>query len=99
MGSTTFFSNACRVPSSFGQARARTPAVIEPPDTLEIRSSLGKKPVSCRRHVEPTWKSIARYPPPERHRAIPGRGFFVSSVELMNSTGEDAGISALLEGS
>lgn len=39
---------------------ARTPAVIEPPETLEIRSSFGSRPTSLSRQSTPTWNTIAR---------------------------------------
>jgi len=63
-GSTSAFPKPAATPwaskpSSF-QCRPRTPAVIEPPETLEIRSSLGSQPASFRRQSDPTWNSMAR---------------------------------------
>ena len=46
--------------SSFGQASASAPAVIEPPETLETRSSRLSQPASCSRQTTPTWNSMAR---------------------------------------
>ncbi len=54
----------------FFQCSPRTPAVIDPPETLEMRSSLPKYLASFKRMRVPTWNNIARYPPPERQRPI-----------------------------
>ena len=53
-------AHAASSKSSRGQASASAPAVIEPPETLEIRSSRGRYPASFSRQSAPTWKSIAR---------------------------------------
>src|SRR5215211_5112058 len=68
--------------ASRGQARASAPAVIEPPDTLEMRSRRSSQPASRRRQITPTWNSIARYPPPDRQSAMPSCG----SSALMAAT-------------
>ena len=49
-------TNDDSIPSaaSRGQASASAPAVIEPPDTLETRSSRSSQPASCSRHTTPT---------------------------------------------
>src|SRR4051812_38418058 len=57
-----------------GHARASVPAAIDPPDTLEMRSRRSSQPASLSRQSDPAWKSIARYPPPDRHSAIPVSG-------------------------
>jgi hypothetical protein len=46
--------------SRSGHATASCPAAIEPPETLETRSSRESQPASFRRQSEPAWKSIAR---------------------------------------
>src|SRR6187402_511528 len=75
-GSTIAATNARATPCSSRSSRDQpcpsAPAVIEPPETLETRSRRGRKPSSFRRQSAPRWKSIARYPPPERQRARPG---------------------------
>jgi hypothetical protein len=40
--------------ASRGQASASAPAVIEPPDTLEMRSMRSSQPASCSRQITPT---------------------------------------------
>src|SRR5262245_60775438 len=52
------------------QASPSTPAVMEPPDTLEIRSSRGSQPISFKRQRAPTWKRDARKPPPDNARPV-----------------------------
>ena len=42
------------------QFSASTPAVIDPPETLETRHSLRSQPAWLRRRTVPTWNSIAR---------------------------------------
>jgi hypothetical protein len=39
---------------------ASTPAVMEPPETLDTSVSVGSRPASLSRHSTPTWKTIAR---------------------------------------
>ena len=52
-----------------------SPETIDPPETLEIRSSRASSPSSLSRRSAPTWNSIAREPPPERHSPdVPGSG-------------------------
>jgi hypothetical protein len=51
----TSLTNASRF-----QRWPNTPAVIDPPETLEMRASFGRYPASFSRQSEPTWKSIAR---------------------------------------
>ncbi len=48
-GATPVCGSKC---SAF-QCLASTPAVIEPPDTLEMRSSFGSQPSSLSRHSAP----------------------------------------------
>src|SRR5215831_1947166 len=52
---------------------ASMPAVMEPPDTAEIRSRLARYPSSLSRMSVPIWKSVARNPPPDKASAMPGR--------------------------
>src|SRR5918994_6964370 len=83
-GATTSAANARATPPpsncSRPQRRPSAAAVIEPPDTLDTRSSLGRNASSFSRHNAPTWKSIARYPPPDRHKATPGSSVSVPSA-------------------
>ena len=52
-----------------------SPETIDPPETLEIRSRRASSPSSLSRRSAPTWNSIAREPPPERHSPdVPGSG-------------------------
>ena len=82
-GATTSAVNACATPSPSNcrrpQCRPSVAAVIEPPDTLDTRSSFTRNPSSFSRHSAPTWNTIARYPPPDRHSAIPGSSFSAPS--------------------
>ena len=63
-GSTTAFANFARdavsSKASSSQASASTPAVIEPPETLETRVEPRSQPSSFSRQSAPRWKSIAR---------------------------------------
>jgi hypothetical protein len=55
-GSTTWrWKAAARsAPPRLDQRKPRTPAAIEPPETLDIRASLGSKPASSRYQRTPT---------------------------------------------
>ena len=63
-GSTTALAKfVARFPSSKSssfQASASTPAVIEPPETLDTRATPRSSPSSFSRQSAPRWKSIAR---------------------------------------
>src|SRR5216683_2798406 len=79
MGPATFSAKArptlvARSKSSSRQRLPRTPAVIEPPETLETRASPRSIPRSFSRQSAPRWNTMARYPPPERQRAVPSTG-------------------------
>jgi hypothetical protein len=63
------------------------PAVIEPPDTLEILLIPPSRRASYSRHSTPMWKTIARYPPPDRHSAAPSSAFRSSASVGIASTG------------
>src|ERR1035437_8832891 len=69
-------SNAWATPSSSNRRSchltARTAAVIDPPDTEENLSTTERRPNSLSLLRAPTWNSIARNPPPDRHMAIFG---------------------------
>ena len=53
---------------------------MEPPDTEEKRLIFDSSFVSFSRHSTPTWKTIARYPPPERHSATPSSSWVSASA-------------------
>jgi hypothetical protein len=63
-GSTTSDRKLVAMPAAskprLRQASASTPAVMDPPETLEILVSFGSQPISLSRHSTPTWKIIAR---------------------------------------
>ena len=63
-GSMTSVVSACAMPWASKLSRfhfsANSPEVIEPPETLETRSSFLRNPSSFKRQSEPRWKSIAR---------------------------------------
>src|ERR687898_2867173 len=93
-GETPAAANARATPPpsncSRPQRRPSAAAVIEPPDTLDTGSSFGRKPSPFSRHNAPTWKSIARYPPPDRHKATPG-----SSVSVPSAVTGDVALSLI----
>ena len=64
MGSTTSAWNAFATPAPSKARRLHlspsTPAVIEPPETLETRARRRRYPASLSRHSTPTWNTIAR---------------------------------------
>src|SRR5437660_1549928 len=98
-GPTTNCSNASAEnfwPASEVQFIASTPAVIEPPDTLEMRSSFSRYFESFRYQSVPRWKSIARYPPPERQTARVSSTRSGSGLEVNGSTA-GSGISPSME--
>ena len=70
-GATTPRSQSSGAPAA--RAVASAAAVMLPPDTDEMVSSLEMTPSSFRRRSAPRWKSVARNPPPERHRPTPER--------------------------
>jgi hypothetical protein len=74
---------ALEIPSDI-QFIPRTAAVIDPPETLDIRFRVPNVPISLRRQRLPTWNSIARYPPPERQRPVPACG----TLEVWSCIGE-----------
>ena len=62
--------------ASRGQARASAPAVIEPPDTLEMRSRRSSQPASCSRQITPDveeHRPVAAAREAEARRRRPGR--------------------------
>src|SRR5437899_4220979 len=78
MATTTSFRNIVATSltkASECQRYPRTPAVIEPPETLEMRNSFGRY-------------ASSRYPPPDRHNAMPGAGAAGVSVGIVR-TGEE----------
>src|SRR5574342_1341189 len=64
---------ALRLFASSGQILASRPFATDPPDTEEIVRIRERNPTSFRRRRAPRWKSAARKPPPDRHRAHPAR--------------------------
>src|SRR5260370_28168601 len=93
IGSTTWGPSARATPaaskSSFDKDNPNAAETIDPPDTLEMRSSVGSCPSSLSLHSEPRWKSMARYPPPERHSATPSWGWPDSTSVWILSTGSE----------
>src|SRR5262245_30240972 len=85
-----FRPTPCPSKSSFDQFEARTPDVMEPPETLENLSIRLRYPSSLSRHRLPAWNSIARYPPPDRQSAIPSVKPRSRRSVAMDSTGEAA---------
>lgn len=62
-GATSSRSNVARLGAPVVSAfhfSASTPAVIEPPDTLEIRLRPASWPLSYKRQIAPMWNSMAR---------------------------------------
>jgi hypothetical protein len=61
LGSGVDFLLDNQLPSpSVSGVRVVTAAVIDPPETLEIRFSCGGRPSWFSRHSAPTWNSMAR---------------------------------------
>src|SRR5271166_6881128 len=83
MGSTKASRRFSKLASvSFGHAHASHPVAMEPPDTLEMRLALAKSPNSFSRMNAPTWKSIARKPPPDAAMPMPASNRLPSHWKL-----------------